>query len=57
MSTGETATGVVYVDPRLFYLALGARLDQGPIPIYDEPTNGEVVGSFDILTGHIVVRA
>jgi len=55
MSSGDLASGVVYIDPHQFYGELGARTDEGPVPVYDQRDGGEQVGTFDLRTGDISI--
>jgi hypothetical protein len=55
MSSGDVASGVVYIDPHQFYGELGARTDEGPVPVYDQRDGGQQVGTFDLRTGDISI--
>jgi hypothetical protein len=55
MSSGDLASGVVYIDPHKFYGELGARSDEGPVPVYDQRDGGEEVGTYDLRTGEISI--
>ncbi len=50
--SAPTSSGRVFLDPRLFYPALGAA-KEGVIPLYDSATGGAEVGSFDLATGDL----
>jgi hypothetical protein len=55
MSSGDIDSGVVYIDPHRFYGELGADVDEGPVPVYDQREGGEAVGSFDLSTGDVTI--
>jgi hypothetical protein len=55
MSTGDIEGGVVYIDPHKFYGELGARSDEGPVPVYNERDGGDQVGTYDLRTGDITI--
>jgi hypothetical protein len=51
MSSDSAETPLVYIDPHRFYLQLGARPTDTGIPVFDFPTGGNQVGSFDLSSG------
>ena len=55
MSSGDIHSGVVYIDPHQFYGELGATLDEGPVPVYNQRDGGEQVGTYDLKTGEIAI--
>ena len=51
MDSDLVPSGIVYVDPREFYVSLGANPNDETVPIFDLPSGGTAIGTLSLASG------